>query len=127
MIDASGYGERIRKTVFDLQSQIGRKYTLARFAHDVGVLERGEAWSASAMSEWIAERSEPKLATFMAMAIVAGHRDASWLAFNVAAGRIGGAAPRVLESLPAALPLEVPGEEAPAEKPAPRRAARGKR
>lgn len=84
MIDATGFGERIKRAVLAYASQIGRRYSLAQFARDVGMLERGEEWSSSAMGEWISERSEPSLTTFFAMGAVLGV-EPSLLAFGDAA------------------------------------------
>lgn len=90
MIEARGFGRRIRQTIWDIQSQIGRKYTQADFARDVGMVQRGEPWSDKAVSAWISEANQPDLATFMAMAVVAGHRSAGWLAFNDEQAKGGG-------------------------------------
>src|SRR4051812_11905370 len=87
MIDAAGYGERIRQTIRELAVRKGRKYTATEFAHDVGMAERERPYSSGTLGEWTSERNEPSLATFMAMAVVAGHRHAGWLAFNIAEGR----------------------------------------
>lgn len=70
MIDATGYGRRIKQAVKDLISQIDERYSGAQFARDVGLLERGNAYADSMYTEWIAERSQPTIGAFMAMARV---------------------------------------------------------
>lgn len=98
MVDSSGYGNRIREVIAGIAHQViasgrGRRYGNADFARDVGIVERGQPYSAQALSEWLAERSEPTLATFIAMARIAGHHDASWIAFGAEHGRQGAGLP----------------------------------
>lgn len=71
---AQGFGDRIRQAIFDK----GRGYTNTQLAREVGLRERGEPYSPGAVSEWIAERNEPTIATFKAMAEATG-KDAAWL------------------------------------------------
>lgn len=66
-----GFGARIRQAILDRGSQTGLRYTNRQLARDIGV-------SGSAITEWIAERSEPSIATFRAIAKATG-KPAEWL------------------------------------------------
>lgn len=77
---ALGFGKRIKQAILDRASQIGRAYTGRELAHETGLAERGRGkpYAASMVTEWIAERSQPGLAAFHAMAKVTG-KDVAWL------------------------------------------------
>lgn len=77
-MDRHGFGERIRQAVLDHASQIRRQYSFAELGREVGTLERGKPYSSSAVGEWLAERNEPTLSTFKAIAKVTG-KPVAWL------------------------------------------------
>ncbi len=94
-----GYGDRIRQAVLDHAARIGRRYSNREFAEDVARAEGRKAYSASAVSEWTAERSQPSIETFKAMAKVTG-KSVTWLmaleeptATTSASGSLGAHAP----------------------------------
>lgn len=82
---ALGFGERIRRALLEHASQIGRRYSNREFAEDVGRAETGQPYSSSAVTEWIAERSEPGIATFKAMARILNKPVAYLMALDVPA------------------------------------------
>ena len=73
-----GFGERIEQAILYHASQIGERVTLKAFGRAVGVRDRGRAYSTSAVSEWIQERSEPTIRTFRVMAAITG-KPVEWL------------------------------------------------
>lgn len=78
MTAPQGFGGRIRQAVLDHASRLGRQYSLSEFGREVGQLERNREYTPSAVTEWLAERSEPSISTFRAMAKVTG-KDVAWL------------------------------------------------
>jgi hypothetical protein len=71
VIDASGYGQRIRQALLDYQATVVRgRYSDAQFAHDVGIAERGKPYGRSSVTDWVAERTEPSRTTWIAMELV---------------------------------------------------------
>ena len=115
-----GYGKRIEQSILDLQSQIGRRLTYDEIGEAIARVEkrREGAYGQPAVSAWIAQRNEPTLATLEAMAVVFGHRDASWLAFGITEGRSGGTpSPLIdLKAAPALAMRRATTEEAPERK-----------
>lgn len=84
MIDASGYGARIREALLRFQSDVlKRRYSDAEFGRDVGLIERDKPYGRASVADWIAERSEPARSTFLAMeAVLKRPGIAIWLSFN---------------------------------------------
>ncbi len=80
MIEAKGYGARIRQLVFERASQMqreamargerARRYTDTQFAADVGMAERGKPYSNTTVGDWLTERNEPAIASALAMEAV---------------------------------------------------------
>lgn len=74
-----GFGARIRRAWHLWASQNESQVTYADFGAALAREEgREEPYSTSAISEWIAERSEPKARTYRAMARLSGFR-VEWL------------------------------------------------
>lgn len=74
-----GFGNRVRRAWHRWASQSSEPVTYADFGAALALEEqRSEPYSTSAISEWIAERSEPKARTYRAMAKLSGFRSA-WL------------------------------------------------
>lgn len=70
---------RVRRAWHRWASQNSEVVTYEDFAAAIAAAEeRGSPYSPSAVSEWIAERSEPKARTYRAMARITGFREA-WL------------------------------------------------
>jgi hypothetical protein len=60
------------------------RYTDARFAKDVGMVERGKPYANTTAADWIAERNEPGMATGLAMEVVLEKPGvAVWIFFGV--------------------------------------------
>lgn len=77
-----GVGKRIEALIFALTSQKGERVTLAAFGKLVAEAEgRAEPYTSGAVSQWIGETNEPKLATFVAMGVVMGQHP-SYIAFG---------------------------------------------
>lgn len=76
MIEAKGYGLRIREMIADRashlvrSSQSVRRYTDTQFAKDVGEVERGKPYPSTTLADWLSERNEPSIATALAMEVV---------------------------------------------------------
>jgi hypothetical protein len=76
VIEAKGYGVRIRELVAERASQIVRatqsvrRYTDTQFAADVGLAERGKPYPLSTLGDWLSERNELRFATCLAMEVV---------------------------------------------------------
>lgn len=76
-----GYGDRIFAGLLSYQSVHGRT-SLEAVGERVATLEkRAKPYSKAAVSDWMNERSEPSLRTFMALARLFGGMP-SWYAFN---------------------------------------------
>lgn len=83
-MSARGFGNRIKQAVLEHAAKLaregapGRTYSLAQFGRDVGMLERGKEYPSGTVGDWVAERNEPTITTFRAMAQVLG-RETGWL------------------------------------------------
>lgn len=94
-----GFGARIRQAILDRGSQTGLRYTNRQLALDIGV-------SGSAITEWIAERSEPSIATFRAIAKATGKAPEWLMALDVEPTiKVGERLPRTEKKKPAAKPV----------------------
>lgn len=81
MNDVTGYGKRIRRALRVWASQF-EQATYADFGRRVAEIEKRDPakgpYTTSAVSEWLQDRSEPKIATFRAIEVLTGFR-AAWL------------------------------------------------
>lgn len=94
MTDAAGYGKRIRRALRVWASQF-ETATYEEFGQRVAEIEKRDPakgpYTSSAVSEWIQDRSEPKIATFKAIQKLTGFR-ASWLMLGELPERVDEAA-----------------------------------
>ncbi len=77
-MSALGFGDRIRQAILDHAARLGRRYSNREFADAVAKAEGRKSYSAQAVTEWTAERSQPSIETFKAMAKVTG-KSVTWL------------------------------------------------
>lgn len=115
-----GQGKRIQQLILELAAALGKRVTLEDYGTYVGKAEsgRGKPWSKGAVSEWIQDRNEPGVATFVAMAAVSRKhtpqkRSFTWIV-------LGTDEEDNVEVLPA-VPAKSEAEKAAAKKPSRRR------